>query len=358
MAGDTIYDVAIAGGGPAGAACATLCALAGLRTLVLEKGRFPREKVCGDCVNPGCWPVFERLGVVEAVLAAPHARVGRVNIVGAEGRAVGFPLVDGEIAISRRILDDILLRRSAEAGAEVCQETMIRGVSRGGDGVWRIEAGSRLFAARRLVAADGRNSTVARLQGAAPAARRDRVGLQAHVANASGVERGIALHLLAEGYCGVAPLAGGLTNFCMVAAPARIEALKGAVRERFGIAATQQWRTIAPLERAPVGPLRDGILYVGDAARVVEPFTGEGIYYALQSGRLAAGHIIAGTVERYPAAHAALYRRRLWINRLARWAVTHPRGCAVLFRAMSACPASLRYLVERVTAPRPAPAPG
>jgi flavin-dependent dehydrogenase len=230
----------------------------------------------------------------------------------------------------------------------------IRGVSRDGDGVWRIEAGSGTFAARRLVAADGRNSTVARLLGAAPAARRDRVGLQAHVANAAGVESGIALHLLAEGYCGVAPVGDGLTNFCMVAAPERMEALKAAVGARFGIPATQEWRAIAPLERAPVGPLRDGILYVGDAARVVEPFTGEGIYYALQSGRLAAEHIIAGTVECYPsgyaAAHAAMYRRRLWINGLARWAVKHPRGGALLLRAMGACPVSLRYLVERVMA--------
>jgi len=351
MGGELIYDVAIAGGGPGGAACATLCAEAGLRTVVIEKGRFPRDKVCGDCVNPGCWGVFERLGVVERVLAAPHARVGSVAFFGGKERQVRFPLRGGErgeIAISRRVLDDILLRRCADAGAEVCEEMTIRAVSRGGDGVWGIEAGARSFAARRLVAADGRNSTVARLRGVAPAARRDRVGLQAHVASAAGVENGIALHLLAEGYCGVAPVGEGVTNFCMVATADRMKALKAAVGARFGIPATQEWRAIAPLERAPVGPLRDGVLYVGDAARVVEPFTGEGIYYALQSGRLAAEHIVAGTVEGYPAAHAALYRRRLWINRLARWTVTHPRSGGLLLQAMSVWPGSLRYLVERV----------
>jgi flavin-dependent dehydrogenase len=302
--------------------------------------------------------VFERLGVTEAVLAAPHVRVGRVAFFGDGEMGVGFPLEGGErgeIAISRRVLDDILLRRSAEAGAEVCQETTIRGVKRDGDGVWRIEAGSGSFAARRLVAADGRNSSVARLQGAAPAARRDRVGLQAHVADASWAESGIGLYLMAEGYCGVAPLGAGLTNFCMVATPERMERLKGAVGVRFGIQKTQEWRAIAPVQRAPVGPLRDGVLYVGDAARVVEPFTGEGIYYALHSGRMAAEHIIVGTVERYPAAHAALYRRRLWINRLARWAVTHPPAGALLLRMMTAHPASLRYLVGRVTAAAVAP---
>jgi flavin-dependent dehydrogenase len=286
--------------------------------------------------------------------------VSRVAFVGAEGRRVTFPLEGGEpgeIAMTRRILDAILLRRSGEAGAEVCEDMTIRRLERDAAGLWRIEAGDRSFIARRLVAADGRNSTVARLLGAAPAARRDRVGLQAHVPTPTGVGLGIELHLLPEGYCGIAPVGEGLTNFCLVATPDRLDALKSAVSARFAIPPAQEWRAIAPLERAPVGPLRDGVVYVGDAARVVEPFTGEGIYYALRSASLAAGHIVAGSLDQYPAAHAALYRRRLWINRLARWAVTHPRAGAMLLRMMSAHPASLRFLVHQVTASRTAPVP-
>jgi flavin-dependent dehydrogenase len=232
----------------------------------------------------------------------------------------------------------------------------VRELARDRAGLWRIEAGNRSFAARRLVAADGRNSTVARLLGAAPAARRDRVGLQAHAPTVDG-PAGIELHLMPEGYCGVAQVGEGLTNFCLVAAPERLDALKTAVSARFGILPGQEWRAIAPLERTPIGPLRDGVVYVGDAARVVEPFTGEGIYYALRSGSLAARHIAAGSLDGYPAAHAELYRRRLWINRLARWAVTHPRAGGMLLRAMSAHPASLRFLVERVTAARGLRAP-
>jgi flavin-dependent dehydrogenase len=256
----------------------------------------------------------------------------------------------GEIAMPRRILDAILLRRCEEAGAEVRQEAAIRSLARpDAAGLWRVEAGDRSFSARHLVAADGRNSTVARLLGAAPAARRDRVGLQAHVPTPAGLGGGIELHLLPHGYCGVAPVGGGLTNFCLVAAPDRLDALKTAVATRFALSPGQEWRAIAPLERAPVGPLRDGVVYMGDAARVVEPFTGEGIYYALHSAALAARHIVAGSLDQYPAAHAALYRRRLWINRLARWTVTHPRAGAMLLRLMSLHPASLRFLVQRVS---------
>src|SRR2546430_2140813 len=63
----TVYDVAIVGGGPAGSACATFCAAAGLETVLIEREKFPREKVCGDCINPACWEVLRRLEVADRI---------------------------------------------------------------------------------------------------------------------------------------------------------------------------------------------------------------------------------------------------------------------------------------------------
>jgi flavin-dependent dehydrogenase len=94
---------------------------------------------------------------------------------------------------------------------------------------------------------------------------------------------------------------------------------------------------------------RDDLFFIGDVARVVEPFTGEGIFYALRSGELAAQAIINGRAADYAAAHAAMYRGRLWINRLARAAVLSPHLASVALRMARYQPAILRVLTAKIT---------
>src|SRR5216110_421175 len=106
------FDVAIVGGGPAGSTCAAFCALAGLRTLVLERETFPREKVCGDCLNPSCWPVLERLDLAQQVRNLPHSKLDAVEFIAIDGHKalVDLPTGDGcELSVKRSLFDDLLL---------------------------------------------------------------------------------------------------------------------------------------------------------------------------------------------------------------------------------------------------------
>ncbi|MGI8432301.1 MAG: NAD(P)/FAD-dependent oxidoreductase, partial [Chthoniobacterales bacterium] len=305
-----MWDVAIVGSGPAGASCAAVCAAAGLRTLVLERAVFPREKVCGDCLNPTCWPVLERLGVAAEVRAAPQGKLDRVEFIAVDGRSVSAPLPVGdnaEIAIRRSVLDDILRRCASSLGAEVREGVTLRAVRREGE-TWTLETKNFSEKAKILVAADGRNSTVARLCHLMPRKGRDRVALQTHVPIPADFGDRIVLQLLREGYSGQAPVGEGLLNLCLVSRPRDLAAIKGWAEKKFAIPAEHNWRTIAPLARAALPPGAPGLFLVGDAARVVEPFTGEGIYYALRSGELAAGAIVARDPARYRRAHRKLYR--------------------------------------------------
>jgi len=344
-----MWDVAIVGSGPAGASCAAFCALAGLRTLVIERAKFPREKVCGDCLNPSCWPVLERLGVAEEVRAAPHGRLNVVEFIGLNGRVFTAPLPPGEhaeIALKRSLFDDILMRRARSLGAEVRESETLLSVRREKD--WQIATERSEEKARVLVAADGRNSTVARLCNLMPTKSRGRVALQTHLPLPRNFGDRVVLQLLREGYSGQAPVGDGLLNLCLVSRPNDLTAIKQWAEKTFAIPAGYPWRSIAPLARASLPPAVSGLFLVGDAARVVEPFTGEGIYYALRSGELAAEAIERQNPPQYIAAHRALYAGRLWVNWLARSAVRHPRLTTNLLRILPNESQILRRLTRKV----------
>ena len=160
------------------------------------------------------------------------------------------------------------------------------------------------------------------------------------------------MRFLPWGYSGLAAVGGGILNLCLVARPRDIDALKAWAIAHFQLPADQSWRTVTPLSRGALRPAHDGLLLVGDAARVVEPFTGEGIYYALATGELAARHLLSGDLPGYARAHARLYRGRLWVNRLARAACLHPSLASLILRAARRWPRVLEWLTQKVAAQR------
>lgn len=378
-----MFDVAIVGGGPAGSSCAAFCALAGLRTLVIEREKFPREKVCGDCLNPSCWGVLEHLGVAQRVRDLPHSKLDSVEFIAIDGHKVVVDLPTGhncEVSVKRSLFDDLLLTRARDVGADVREGTTVTALANSngekicsrepmarpdvdapqGHGyscAWHIETdGGETFVARILIGADGRNSTVARLRNLLPRPARERVALQAHIPLPRNFGRRIILQFLPEGYSGQAPVNEMQLNLCLVGTPPTISRLRKWAERHFEITPDQSWRTITPLTRSPVPCARENLLFIGDAARVVEPFTGEGIYYALRSGGLAADaitKIVRGkdrqsALREFTRASAQMYRGRLWINRLARSAVVWPRVGSFFVHAARIDRSILKFLTAKI----------
>src|SRR5256714_1890713 len=336
-----IFDVAVVGGGPAGSSCAAFCAANGLRVVLIEREKFPREKVCGDCLNPECWPILRQLAIDQRVRESPHATLASVAFIGLHDRCIEIELPQGEdaeIAIKRSVFDALLLDRARQFGAEIRETGTLTSLEKT-NGDWKLTIADA-FACRAqvLVAADGRNSTVARLCGLLPHIGKERVALQAHISLPRDFGNKVVLQLLPGGYSGQAPVSESELNLCLVGKAKSIRTLQTWATERFALSTGQQWRTITPLTRAAVSPAHGNLLFAGDAARVVEPFTGEGIFYALRSGVLAAAAATkivqensADAVRNYAAQHAAMYGGRLWINALARSAVVSPKLGSILF---------------------------
>lgn len=301
------YEAIIVGGGLAGCAAAIPLARGGRRVLLLEAGRYPRQKVCGEFVSAEAMPaLFELLGNGEPFAAAP--RIAKVRFLWRD-RVAEAPVKPPAYSISRTQLDELLWHAAAAAGADVRDNTTARALTRSADGfVVRTSTGD--FCGRRLLDASGRWSRLRAEQNVAGA----KIGIKAHV-RGDGSSESVDLYLFSGGYCGVQSAGADELNVCALvdARLARtlqaVVALHPALRER-----ARGWSVVAPecttspvLRRRP-RPVRDGILRVGDAAGFLEPLFGDGISVALRSGMLAATAVLDPGVD-YAAAYHHRFRR-------------------------------------------------
>ncbi len=362
------YDLIVVGGGPAGSTCAALCAQQGGRILILEAARFPRDKVCGDCLNPAVWPILDRLGLSSAVRCLPSTIPSIIRFSVSGHPELEIPIQSDrdpslsleERIIRRRDFDALLAARACELGAGFRDNSPVTNLRRY-SGIWEITlASGEKYHAPRIIGADGRNSVIARLQHRYPPKPRDaRIGIQAHIPHPSGYDGSLAMRIYRNGYGGLADLGSGMANLCLVANKDSMRELRLEAERYYGISTPVVWRSITPISRGQAKePARDGIYLCGDAARVVEPFTGEGISFALRSGALLADILCSSggltsppsslQDKAYRLAHEQLYGLNLWINRLTRFLSEHPRIAHLTAPLLLRHPSLLSFLTKKV----------
>lgn len=387
-------DVLIVGAGPAGAVAATVLARAGARVRVLDRAAFPRDKLCGDTLNPGCLALLRTLQ-----LGAPLEGVG-LDVAGMLVTGEGGVAVEGRYpqglrgrSILRRDLDWLLLEQAIAAGALFEPGVAVRAavvLERGGvrivDGVAvGPRESDRRLRAPVTIAADGRRSTLAFGLGLARhPARPRRWAIGAYfegVADGrprspgsrapSAATHGIfgEMHIRRGRYIGVAPVPGGMTNVCMVKPSAGGDAAlrdpesalrlaleaDPALRDRFaGARLVRPPVVLGPLAVDLTGESVDGLLLAGDAAGFIDPMTGDGLSFALRGGALAASAALHALEHGWAGVHAQLAadRRRAFaakwrFNRALRSLVASPSGVLTAAAAARIVPGAVRAIIAR-----------
>ena len=314
------YDAIVVGGGPAGATAAILLAQAGQRVAVIEKTPFPRSKVCGEFISATTWPLLHELGVADTLKNSAGPAVRRVGVFAERFKVVApMPLQQeghNEVgrAVSREVLDTVLLSRAAAAGASIWQPwTLTDAVSSPAHHACVVEHRGRgqkhRLEAPLLIAAHGswEAGPLPTQQVRRAACLSDLLGFKVHFRGATLAGDLMPLVAFPGGYGGMVNTGPNqLSLSCCVRRDQLELCRKRWPRHRAGdavlahilehcagaaevlAAATRDgpWLAAGPIQIGTRGFFRHGIFAVGNAAAEVHPVVAEGISIAIQSSAL------------------------------------------------------------------------
>lgn len=315
-------QVIVVGAGPAGSSTAWHLAQLGADVVMLDRGAFPRDKICAEYLSPQASRILASMGAMEAIDESAPAHLTGMRVRAPNGCELtgnfaarhGFTAFrDRGIALRRSILDAILVERAQLAGARLIERVRVTDVVRSASGAVcgvsvmdRDGVRSEMFAPL-VIGADGLRSVVGRRLGLTRVSRiPHRMAFVAHYRNVDGITDIGEMHVERDGYVGIADVGCGFTNVALVVPARAARAARQTGRdanaileewiaghphlaERFSSAERMEpVRATGPFGSSTRRAWARGAALVGDAADFFDPFTGEGVYSALRGGEMLA----------------------------------------------------------------------
>ena len=316
-----MYDVAVVGAGPGGSAAAHYLATAGLDVLLLDKFSFPRDKTCGDALTPRALRVLDEMGILDELLRVGY-RLNGVELIAPKGHSVVAPVPKGDgrtdyvLIVPRLILDHVILRRSVTSGVHFESPVRVNDIDQDVKGMivkgeYRGRAVS--YKARMVIVATGANIKLLLRMGLLKKPPSMMLCARTYFENMKSMSDLVQCHfdgVPLPGYGWVFPLSDSSANigagFFRSGLTARW--MPGTARQAFDIFIQTPLLQNMLSGAQRVGPIKgyplrvdfasaptfsDRVMLVGEAAGLVNPVTGEGIDYALESARIAAEHLLS-----------------------------------------------------------------
>jgi len=391
------FDALVVGGGPGGAMAALLLAQAGWSVALVERRAFPRRKVCGEYLSLTNWPLFERIGLSDALNRLAGPQVSQVALmIGSTTLVSELPRDDAGAAawgraLSRERLDTLLVDEARRAGVDVRQPASVTSMARvHGGHACRVVADEQgdmcELHATIVVAAHGswEPGPLATQPPRSPLRSGDLLGFKAHFLNSRLPERLMPLVSFAGGYGGMVHCEGGRVSFSCCIRRERLESLRGQPGQSAGDAVFDYVLSACPAVRTVLGgaqregpwlaagPIRPGIrrryvdrvFVVGNAAGEAHPVVAEGISMAMQSAWLLCERLAADggrvrsrrecdevAVDLAGRDYAAIWRnafagRIRAAAAVAHWAM-HPAAVQAALPLVRRCPSLLTWGARR-----------
>lgn len=370
MAGQCVnepWDIAVVGAGPAGSVVAGLLAKAGRRVVLFDKATFPRRKVCGCCLNGLVLSALAGAGLGELPKSLGGVPLSSVRLA-ANGRTATVKLPGG-VALSRETFDTALVDEAAQAGAVVRTNVKVKLGELGPDG-WELAVDGGFEQAKVVIDATGLNGQLTATDTAVSVGSRIGAGT---VVNAPASYPAGVIHMATGGggYVGLVRVEDGRLDVAAAFDPEFVRECGG-----LGIAAERMvnasglppllelrhadWKGTPPLTRTPRAVAGPRWFAIGDATGYVEPFTGEGMAWALTAAVAVVPVTLRAVDEwaeplahEWTATHRRIVTRRQSTCRLAARVLRSPTLCSLVVRLLNVLPALAAPVVRRLNHPLP-----
>jgi flavin-dependent dehydrogenase len=366
------WDVVVIGAGPAGSMAARCTALSGLQTLLVESKQFPRDKVCGGFLNLRASRLLAQCGLQSTTEVSGKSRALMLRLI-CNGQQVTLPLPSGQI-VCRREFDTALFDSARSAGVTAMLQASATVLSTCHERFRYIsisqEGETKTIAARVVICADGlgRRSVKHLPEFATTTSSESRVGVGAiAIGEENAISPGeLVMVISPRGYVGISRF--GKNHFNIAAAIDRsllsqspvvdvvrniLEQSKVSLPIDLNLAT---WRGTIPLTCRPRNVAAERVFLIGDAGGYVEPFTGEGMASALETG-FAVGPFAAVAVSKWSQflceSWTSLYRELVYerqsVCRQLSWVLRRPWASRTALCVCKVCPSVARYAIARTS---------
>jgi flavin-dependent dehydrogenase len=366
-----MHDVIVIGGGLAGCSAAIHLAEAGRDVVLLEKGTYPKHKLCGEFLSPEAQGLFERLGVLDAVRSAGAAPINRTWITAPSGADFRADLPGTALGLSRYRLDQLLFDTACARGADGRTGTRVTGVSGNLADGFTVETSDGPVQGRAVLGAYGKRGVLDRtldrpfLRETTPL-----IAFKAHYAGIS-LPSQVEIHAFPGGYCGLSHVEAERVNVCWIGHQDQLKTAGGTPEAMIAEAAqhntaladrldsmtriSDSFCAVSQISLAEKTAFEQDVCMIGDTAGMIAPLCGDGMAMALQSAEVAVPSVLAFLDERlsaeafrqrYTSDWREAFRTRMRLGRWIQWSAFRPGVAAAVVRACHLAPIFGRWLIR------------